>query len=94
MAIVGHNSGGRQVTSLSSEDRKKIKDAIIQINDSMTRVASERDLQKEILKEIEDTIGVDKKVVRKMAKTYFNANYQAERQAAEDFREFYETVVL
>lgn len=81
------------VNSLSPEERKKLKGMISELNDSMVRVAAERDLQKEILTRANDDLGVDKKVVRRMAKAYFNSNYNEEVESNRTFEEFYENVV-
>ena len=49
-------------TQISSPaDRKKIKDALQEISDSMTRIQAERDLIKDIVKEVADTHQLPKK---------------------------------
>jgi DNA-directed RNA polymerase subunit N (RpoN/RPB10) len=65
----------------------------MEINDSMLRVSSERDLQKEALDSITDKLGVDKKIVRRMARTYYKANFNAEVEDNNTFEEFYQTVI-
>jgi hypothetical protein len=46
------------MTSISSpEDRKKIKDALQEISDSMTRVEAERDLIKDIVNDLKMLLG-------------------------------------
>jgi predicted solute-binding protein len=59
----------------------------------MTRVASERDFQKETLNTISDKTGVDKKIVRRMAKVYFKSNYSEEQEENRQFEEFYDGVM-
>jgi hypothetical protein len=63
------------------------------MNDSMTRVGAERELQKEIITETCDKLGVDKKLFRRMARAYFRANFRDEVQENTDFEEFYSTVI-
>ena len=63
------------------------------MNDSMTRAASERDFQKETLTNISDKTGVDKKIVRRMAKVYFRSNYAEEQEENRQFEEFYDGVM-
>ena len=93
MSMVGHNQQQRSVQGLTDEDRKALKKAIMEMNDSMTRVGAERELMKEITNETCDKLGVDKKLFRRMAKAYFRANFRDEVQENTDFEEFYSTVI-
>lgn len=93
MSMIGHNQQQRSVQGLTEEDRKRMKKAIMEMNDSMTRVGAERDLQKETTNEICNQLGIDKKLFRRMARAYFKANFNDEVQENTDFEEFYSTVV-
>lgn len=96
MAItgIGHNQPAFvSINSLSVEDKKKIKGVIMELNDSMTRMAAERDLQKEAVNNINDALGVDKKLIKRMAKAYYKANYNEEVEENNTFEEFYDTIV-
>ena len=93
MSMMGHNQQQRSVQGLTDEDRKALKKAILEMNDSMTRVGAERELQKEITTETCDKLGVDKKLFRRMARAYFRANFRDEVQENTDFEEFYSTVI-
>ena len=73
-------------------DRKKVKDAINEISNSLTRIEAERDLIKEIVKEVSDTHQIPRKIVRKMAKTYHSQNLTQEVQEHEEFVDLYESV--
>jgi lysyl-tRNA synthetase class I len=79
--------------SLSNEDKKKLKNVIYALNDSMTRVAAERDLQKEALHGIFAELNVEKKMVRKMAKAYFLANYNTVVEEEKTFQDFYDMII-
>ena len=68
MAMIGHNNPTVTIESLSPEDRKVLRKAIMELNDSMTRAGAERDLQKEIIVEANGKLGVDKKIIRRMAR--------------------------
>jgi hypothetical protein len=59
----------------------------------MTRAAAEKDLQKEAINEIFDQLGIDKKIVRKMASAYFKANYNAVVEEEQNFQDFYNMVI-
>lgn len=81
------------INSLTPLDRNKLKNAISELNDSMTRVASEQDLQKDVLSTITDELGIDKKLVKKIAKTYYKSSFNHDCEANKSFEEFY-TVLL
>lgn len=93
MTVIGHNQQNRSVNSLSSTDRQKLRSIIQEMDDSMTRQAAERELQKEILAKMEDELGLDKKLVKKMAKTAHKATFKDEVEENRTFEEFYELVV-
>ena len=81
------------VKSLSQIDKDRLRNAIREMNDSMTRAAAESDLLKDILSKICDDLGVDKKIVRRMAKVYFKANFNAEVEDNRTFEDFYSVVI-
>lgn len=93
MSMIGHNQNYVSINSLSDSQRKELKEAIVQLNDSLTRVSSERDYQKETINTISDKTGVDKKIIRRMAKVYFRANYAQEQEENRSFEEFYDGVM-
>jgi hypothetical protein len=93
MAGIGHNKPFVSINSLTETQKAELKNAIRELNDSMTRVASERDFQKETLNTISDKTGVDKKIVRRMAKVYFKSNYSEEQEENRQFEEFYDGVM-
>lgn len=80
------------ITILSPEDRKKIKDAVQEISNSMLRMEAERDLIKEIVKDVSDNHQIPRKIVAKIAKTFHKQNLTQEIADHEDFVEVYETV--
>ncbi len=93
MAGIGHNKPFVSINSLNESQKTELKNAIREINDSMTRTASERDFQKETLTSISDKTGVDKKIIRRMAKVYFRSNYAEEQEENRQFEEFYDGVM-
>ena len=93
MAGIGHNQQQRSVQGLTEEERKVFRKAIMELNDSMTRVGAERELQKETINELSGKLDIDKKLIRRMARTYFKANFNSEIQENTDFEEFYTTVM-
>ena len=93
MSMIGHNQQQRSVQGLTDEDRKQLRKAVLEMNDSMTRVGAERELQKETTNEVCDKLGIDKKMFRRMSRAYFKANFKDEVQENTDFEEFYSTVM-
>jgi predicted solute-binding protein len=81
------------INSLTTIDRRKLKSAIIELNDSMTRISAENDLQKDVLNNVAEEIGLDKKLVKRLAKTYYKSNFNVEVEENKNFEEFY-TVLL
>ena len=93
MSMIGHNSPTMNIEALTVEDRKILRKAIIELNDSMTRAGAERELQKEILTETNGKLGVDKRLIRRMAKAYFKANFNDEVEENNTFESFYDEVM-
>lgn len=80
------------VNSLSPEDREKLKVAIGKVDDSLTRVTAERELIKGTIDDLADQIGLDKKLIRKMAKTYHKSSFTMDKEEFETFEEMYSTI--
>lgn len=94
MAGMGHNQKVFvSINGLSEADKKRVKDAVLEMNDSMTRIAAERDLQKDTLVRMEDQLGIDKKMLRRMARVYFKSNYAQEQDENRNFEEMYDGVM-
>ena len=93
MSMIGHNSPTMNIEALTAEDKKVLRKAIIELNDSMTRAGAEKDLQKEIITETNGKLGVDKRLIRRMAKAYFKANFNDEVEENNTFESFYDEVM-
>lgn len=74
-------------------DRKKIKDALQEISDSMTRMEAERDLIKDIVNDVNDNFKLPKKYVNKMARIYHKQNFAKEQQETDELESLYITIV-
>jgi septal ring factor EnvC (AmiA/AmiB activator) len=90
MSMIGHNNPFVSINALSNDDKKKVKNVIYALNDSLTRVAAERELQKQAIEEVFDELGIDKKIVRRMAKVYYKANYNTELEMGNEVRRGFE----
>lgn len=80
------------ITISSPEDKKKIMAAVKEISDSMTRTEAERDLIKDIIKDVSDNFQIPRKVVKKIAVTYHKQNLTQVEQEHEEFVELYDDV--
>lgn len=77
----------------SPADRKKIRDALQEASNSMTRISAERDLIKDIAKDLADNYQLSKKHVRKMIRVYHKQNFSEEVADQNEFEQLYEEVV-
>lgn len=94
MSIIGDNSKKFiGVESLSQEDKIKLKKVIQELNDCMLRINSEQEFMKESINDVAEKMNLDKKIVKKMAKTYYNSSFNKESEEHKTFEDFY-TVVL
>ena len=80
------------ITISSPEDRKKIKDAVQEISNSMLRMEAERDLIKEIVKEVSDNFQIPRKIVKKIAVTFHKQNLTEVEAEHEEFVDVYEDI--
>ena len=69
-----------------------IRSAIKELDASMIRVKAERDLQKDILQNIQDKVDVPKKYIKKMATIYHKQNLQEVKAENDDLETLYEAV--
>lgn len=73
-------------------DRKKIKDALREISDSLTRIDAEKDLVKTIVNDIADSFQIPKKMVNMMAKIYHKQSFSQTQQESEDLEALYVSI--
>lgn len=93
MSLIGHNKQQVSVNSLSQSDKEYLKGVVKELDDSLTRVAAERDLQKEAIEKAAEKLGLDKKLIRKLGKTHHKANFNSESEENRTFEEFYTIVI-
>jgi DNA repair ATPase RecN len=80
------------VVPSSPEDKKKIRQALQEISDSLTRMEAERDLIKDILQTVEDNYKIKKKYTRRLAKVFHKQNFNQVQQDQQDLETLYESV--
>jgi hypothetical protein len=77
----------------SIEDRKKIKDAVEEMSNSMVRVSAERDFQKDVCDRIKDEVGLAPKYLKKLATVYHKQTFVNVQEENESFETLYEEIV-
>lgn len=73
-------------------ERKKIRDALSEISNSLTRIEGERDLIKTIVGNIAEEHELPKKTVNKMARVFHKQNFSKEQQEFSEFEHIYQAV--
>lgn len=74
-------------------DRKKIQGVLQEASNSLTRIEAERDLIKEMVKDVSKEYDLPKRVVNKLIKVYHKQSFQEECVTHDEFETLYETVV-
>ena len=74
------------------KDREVILNAMKEWSNSATRVAAEKDLQKNIISDLADKVDVEKKYLGKLATMYHNQNFAQFQQEREEIEELYESI--
>lgn len=83
------------MTISNPADRKKIRDALQEASNSLTRISAERDLIKEIVADLAEQYELlSKKQINKMVRVYHKQNFSEEQAASSEFEQLYEEIVL
>jgi hypothetical protein len=77
----------------SDEDKKRIKDCVIEISNAKTMIEANRDFIREAINSCVEDVEVDKKHLRKMAEIYHKQNLLEVVGAVEDVEALYESVM-
>jgi hypothetical protein len=79
--------------NMSPEDAKKLKSALQDMSNSMFRVESERQLQKDVKNDICKELDIPKKVFSRLAKTFHKNNYVEEVEDNDRFEKIFEGII-
>ena len=77
----------------SESDKQKIKDAMKEISNAMTRIDSEKDFIKEAINDLSDTVQIPKKYLNKMARIYHKQNLSEVKTEMDDIETLYESTM-
>jgi predicted site-specific integrase-resolvase len=75
-------------------DKKALKGVLDELSNSMLRVKSEKEFQKEAITDAAEKFNMNKRILRKMAKVYHNNSFTEEVMEMEEFQTLYESVVI
>ena len=75
-------------------DKKGLKGVLDELSNSMLRVKSEKEFQKEAITDASEKFNMNKRILRKMAKVYHNNSFTEEVMEMEEFQTLYESVVI
>lgn len=81
------------VVPSSPADKQKIKDAVVEMSNSLLRISAEREHQKDICLRIKDEVGLDPKYLKQMAKVYHKQNFVEVVTEQDEFETLYQEVI-
>jgi len=82
-----------RVLPSGAKEKQELKSALVEITTAMQRADDEREHIKDICASCEETFGIKKAVVRKLAATMYKHNYPDIVAENEHFEQLYESVV-
>lgn len=83
----------KKVTLNDPAERKKFKTGLATITHHFQAIDDQKEAIKEIIEELSESSGLDKKTVRKLAVTMFKHNYASLQEENRHFEQLYEIVV-
>lgn len=80
------------INSLTKENREKLKAVVQKVDASLTNISSEREFMKGLIVELAEGFPLDRKTIRRIAKTFHKASFNAEKSENAVFEELYENL--
>ena len=81
------------VENLSDVDKKRLANACRELSNSYARAEAEADLQKEMLAEMNDSIGIEKKLLRKISRVFHKQDVHEVRDFNTRFDSSYDAIL-
>lgn len=79
-------------TTLTAEEKLKLVDTLKEISASMARMDAERDVLKQLKKDICDELDMNRKVLNKLARLYYKGNFSEEKELNTSVEELYQRI--
>jgi len=76
----------------SPEDRKRVRDRLTEISNSLTRIDSERDHINNVLSDLQDEYELPKKHMRKVARVFHKQNINEVKEEFSDIEDIYNAI--
>ena len=77
----------------SPEDKKRIKDCVIEISNAKSMMDAQRDFIKEAINSCAEDVEIDKKHINALAKIYHKQSFATFQQQKEEIEDLYESIV-
>lgn len=81
------------LNALSHTDQDKVFHAVKELDASLTRIESERELMKGIVEKVFEETQFPKKLLKKMGKAYFKCDFEVSVLENKEFESIYQAVV-
>jgi len=81
------------IASLNDEQKRRLKAVIGELSESMKRRDDERTFQSEGVGDISDELVIDKKIVKKLVKTFYKDSYDEDVETFETFETWYDSLL-
>jgi len=82
------------IPQLTPEKQERVRRALSEIDDSLTRKDAENDLVKEIVNVLHENTLLPKPLIKRIAKAYHKGTFVVERDMNETFHEVYTQVAM
>lgn len=80
--------------TLDEKQLKALKGAVEEINAAMQQIEFKNTEIKDIVDATYDSLGVPKKIIKRLAKVYYNQNMQSEIDEFKDFEALFEGITV
>ena len=78
---------------LTEEERNKLKNAIVEYSNALTRIEAEKDFIKELVNNLHEQYDIDKKIINTIAKTYHKQQFNQLKEEHTTLEMLYETIL-
>lgn len=81
------------ISSLSEENKKRLKGVITETAESFKRVDDEKAFQKEVIEDISVELNLDKKLVKKICTTFYKDTFEQDVETFTTFETWYDSLI-
>jgi hypothetical protein len=79
---------------IDAEKKVLLKEAFEKISGAMVRKQAEQDMIKAVIADLHEETEIDKRILRRMAKTYYTDNFAQEKEQNSEFEQLMECIVV